>query len=260
MTVDLKAYVEAKFEGLTREQLREAGEMLGVTFGPATHERTMRIKLCEKIGEGIPESTMSPPPDDTPKKPEPVRLMRMQRPRLAPGDIWEGRRYRVQVARAPENAEHKSFVLQWNFVARSFAYDTMIDMPEPYYNLLKVKVGRVVQEKEKDKDGNWIGNINRDVYTPRFSFQDYGMTPGTENLPGSILEYWQIEAKKKDYFRALLRKNTGRNTLIQIRADLMGSVGPGFYKDLTNEDIWQDIIKFLGFEDILYEESEEELA
>lgn len=212
----------------------------------------MRLKLCEKLGEGIPE----PEPVQAQPAPKQVRMIRMQRPRLAPGDVWEGRKRRVQVAKAPENADHLAFVLYWNFVPKSFSYDEVIDMPEPYYNILKIRVGRVVQEKQKDKDGNWIGMINKDVWTPRFSFVDFGFTPGTENLPGSILEYWQREAESKNFFRDLLTKNTGRNTLIQIRADLYGSVGAGFYKDLTNEDIWQDIIKFLGFEDILYEEAE----
>jgi len=36
----------------------------------------------------------------------------------------------------------------------------------------------------------------------------------------------------------------------------MGTVGPAHFKDLTNEDIWQEIIRFLGFEDIFYEEEE----
>lgn len=243
-------WITNKFEGLTRAELKQAGEELGVNFGPNILEKTMRIRLCEKLGEGPVQSIEAPP--------APVRLQRMQRPRLAPGDDWEGRRHDVKVHRSRECEEHKAFVLYWNFVPRSFAYDVLIHMPEPYFEILKVKIGRIVQEPILDKFNFRTGTLNREVFTPRYSFDYYGLTKGTEDLPGSILEYWQREAIKRNYFRELIHKNTGRNRLIQIRSDLMGSAGPAFYKDLTNEDIWQDIIRFLGFEDIFYTESDED--
>ena len=258
-----------KFEGLTHEQLRTAGVLLGCTFGPQVTDRVMRVKLCEKLGE-IPHPNdlreVEPEPKkgkakDAPKAEEakPVKMVRMTRPRVSPADLplWEGRKYRVQVAKGEGAQKHKSFILYWNFVARAFAYDTIIDIPEPYYDILKnSKIGTVIQHDVQDEKNIRIGTWNEDVFTPRFSFRDFGVTPGTENLPGSILEYWQMEAKDKNYFRDLPNAKGGRNKLIQIRADLYGSVGVGFYKDLTNEDIWQDIIRFLGFEDIFYEDYE----
>lgn len=248
-------WIDRKFEGLTRAELKQAGVELGVNFGPNILEKTMRIRLCEKLGEGPPVLS------ETIKPGEPVRLQRMSRPRLSPGDIWEGRRHDVRVHRSKEAEEHTAFVLNWNFVPMCFPYDQLVHMPEPYFEILRnAKVGRIVQEPILDKFHFRTGTLNKEVFTPRFSFDYYGLTKGTENLCGSILEFWQREAKAKNYFRSLLQSNTGRNRLIQIRSDLMGSVGPGFYKDLTNEDIWQDIIRFLGFEDIFYTETDEEVV
>jgi hypothetical protein len=241
-------WIDRKFSGLSRDQLREAGKELGCNFGKDISEHDMRIKLCEKLGETAPAQL--------PKTAAPVvKMQRMQRPRLAPGDKWEGRCHDVIVHHSAGNEKHKSFVLYWNFVARSFAYDTLEHMPEPYFNIMKAaRVGKIEQEPILDKFNFRTGTNNIEVWTPLFSFEDRGITPGTEKLPGSILEYWQWEAQKNNYFRALITSNVGRNRLIQIRSDLMGSVGHGFYKDLTNEDIWTDIIRFLGYEHIFYED------
>lgn len=248
-----------KFEGLTHAELRTAGALIGCNFGPNATDKNMRIKLCEKLGE-LPN--IKDTADDEPATPAapaaPVKLRRMTRPRLAPGDVWEGRRHRVVVAKGPEAQSHKAFVLYWNFVAKSFPYDKEIDMPWPYYNILKTaRIGTVVQKKIRDDGGMWIATENEDVFTPRFSFRDMNVTPGDEGKPGSILEYWQMEAKNNDFFRNLIKNpQGGRNKLIQIRSDLYGSVGPTYYKDLTDEDIWQSVIQFLGFEDIFYEDFE----
>jgi hypothetical protein len=251
-------WIERKFEGLTRAELRQAGAELGCTFGPNMNESTMRIRLCEKLGEGIPNAP-NLEPDQTPAGP--VRMKRMQRPRLAPGDAWEGKRQRVRVNRSKDEETHSAFVLYWNGAARAFPYDQVIDMPWPYWvHLRDIKVGKLFQDKVRDADGVWTSNTNREVFTPLFSYTDMGVTPGTEHLPESILHYWQMEALAKNYFRDYIPKQTGRNTLIQIRSDLKGSSGASYYKDLTNEDIWQEIIQFLGFEDIMYEDYEDAIA
>lgn len=244
-------WIERKFEGLTRAELRQAGAELGCNFGPNMSEHNMRIRLCEKLGEGVPNI---PAPDE---KPAPVRMRRMMRPRLAPGDEWEGKRRRVRVNRTKDDEQHTAFVLYWNGAARAFPYDQVIDMPWPYWEHIKsIQIGKLIQDKVRDADGVWVRNDNREVFTPLFSYTDMGTTPNTEHLPESILDYWQKEALAMNYFKDLIPRSTGRNTLIQIRSDLKGSSGAAYYKDLTNEDIWQEIIQFLGLEDIMYEEEE----
>lgn len=253
----LEKWVEAKFEGLSRDELREAGKILGCTFGPNTAEQTMRLKLCEISGQGGDVKI-----NEEKQEAAAVTLRpRFQRPKLNAKDIWEGRRHRVRVHRGAGAEQHKSFVLYWDGEQRAFPYDDEIDMPEPYFNILKqAKVGTVKQKPRIDESGKLIAIEDFDVYSPRYSFDYLGVTPGTENLPGSVLEYWQKLAPKKDYFRTLVHKPGGRKALIQIRADLYDSAPPEYYKDLTNEDILADILRFLGFEDIMYESLDEAIA
>jgi len=252
-------WIDNKFEGLTAAQLREAGAAIGVNFGPNTNEKTMRHKLLEKLGEGpqVPE----PQEHDQSTLPPVKMTRRMQRPKLAPGDKWEGRRQRVTIFRGRDEENHKSLLLYWNFAAATFPFDEQIDMPYPYYYRLKTaKNYRVVQEPilTPTESGTMIrtGTTNKVITTQKYTFTDHGVTPGTENLPIDILDYWQTEAKRNNYFRKLRESTSGRHKLIQIRSDLMGTIGPAHIKDLTNEDIWQEIIRFLGFEDIFYEEEE----
>lgn len=255
----LEQWTESKFEGLSRDELREAGKILGCTFGPNTAEHTMRLKLCEIAGQGVE----APVVQEQPKaNTETLALRpRFQRPKLNAKDVWEGRRHRVRVHRGAGAEQHKSFVLYWDGEPRSFPYDEEIDMPEPYFNVMKqAKIGTVKQKPRKDESGLLIAIENFDVFSPRYSFDYLGVSQGTENLPGSVLEYWQKLAPKKDYFRNLVHKPGGRKALIQIRADLYDSAPPEYYKDLTNEDILADILRFLGFEELIYESLDEAIA
>jgi hypothetical protein len=189
----------------------------------------------------------------------------MQRPKLAPGDKWEGRRQRVTIHRGRDEENHLSLLLYWNFAAATFPFDKQIDMPYPYYYRLKTaKNPRLMQKPvmTMSESGTQVrtGTENYVVETQKYTFTDHGVTPGTENLPTDILNYWQMEAQQKNFFRDLRKSTSGRHKLIQIHSDLKGSYGPAHFKDLTNEDIWQSIIQFLGFEDIFYEEAEDEVA
>jgi hypothetical protein len=249
-------WIDSKFEGLTAAELREAGAAIGVNFAPNTSVATMRHRLLEKLGEG----PTLPPKQENDTTAPPVRMTRrMQRPKLAPGDKWEGRRHRVILHRTQEQENHKSCLLYWNFAAATFPFDEPIDMPYPYYYRLKTaKNPRVVQEPvmtDLPEGGKMrTGTINKVIETQKFTFTDMGVTPGTEHLPVDILNYWQMEARNNDYFRKMRDSTSGRHRLIQIRSDLIGSAGVAYFKDLTNEDIWQEVIRFLGFEDIFYEE------
>lgn len=250
-------WIKNRFQGLTREQLRQAGVEMQLNFGPNTGEDVMRKKLCEKLGVVGEEAVQAAAP--AAEEAAPVKMRRMLRPRLAPGDVWEGRRHKVRIHRNEETKNHKSCVLGWEFVKRSFAYEEMIDMPEPYFFVLRdAKIGRIEQEPELDKMGFRIGTINKEIFVPRFSYDYYGVTEATKDLPGSIIEYWQRESKANDYFRKLVRTTGqfGRHRLIQIHVDLMGTVRAGHFRDYTNEDIWQAVMQFLGFEDIFYEDEE----
>ncbi len=258
-------WIDNQFEGLTSAELREAGHAIGVNFGPNMAVNNMRRKLLEKLGEAPPIVIPDAQEHDQKNLPPIPMTRRMQRPKLAPGDKWEGRRQRVIIHRGRDEENHKSLLLYWNFAAATFPFDEQIDMPYPYYYRLRTaKNPRVMQRPvmTMSESGTQIrtGTENYVVETQKYTFTDMGVTPGTEHLPRDILDYWQMEAKKANYFRKLRESTSGRHKLIQIHSDLKGSFGPAYFKDLTNEDIWQEIIRFLGFEDIFYEEAEEELA
>ena len=161
-------WTKNRFQGLTREELRQAGNELGIPFGPNTSEDTMRKKLCEKLGEIGGELQI---PDDPPVS-KPVPLRRMQRPRLAPGDKWEGRCHRVRIHRNEESKNHKYCLLSWEFVRKSFPYEETIDMPEPYFFVLKnAQIGTIEQIPLMDTKGRY-GTENKEVFTNRFNY-DY---------------------------------------------------------------------------------------
>jgi hypothetical protein len=245
-------WAESKFQGLTRAELREAGQVFGCNFGPNTKEEVMRVKLCEVVGAGA-----------APAEPAKVIPIPSQhgRPGLAPTERWEGRRHRVQVHHGDDDKEHKAFVLQWNGDARAFPFDKVCDMPEPYFHILQHAVVKTVKQRPvKDEEGRLERMESYDVSKPRYAYNYMGVTPGTEELPTSILDYWQRKATANNYFRDLAVKPAGRKALIRIYADLTESKGPDYYKDKTSEDILADILQFLGLEAVMLEEIESVLA
>lgn len=263
----LETWAERRFEGLSRQELRDCGKALGADFAPNTSEATMRAKLNEIIGQNdgkLPsvtgEATNQPSP--TPEQPtaKVINLPRLTRPKLRATDVWEGRRHDVKVFKGESDAMHQCFVLTWDGHPRNFPFDEVVHMPEPYFNILKTATNRLVRQRPvKDSDGNLLSMESYVVASPKFSYHYMGLTPGTEELPGSILEYWQERAKRNNYLQDVPGKPGGRQALIQILSDLTEPKGPEYYKDMTDQDILVQIIRFLGFEDLLYSNIESAL-
>lgn len=248
MDSKLEQWAQSHFEGLNRNDLREAGRALGCDFAPNTTEAVMRAKLNELVGQGVGAAQTAP---TTPSNV--VKLPRLTRPKLLATDVWEGRRHRLIVHKSADDAEHICFVLTWDGFPRSFEFGKEIDMPEPYFNVLRMAENRVVRQRPiRDSEGNLERYESYVVRSPRFAYNYMGVSPGTEELPGSILEYWQGRAKRNNLFRELPGKPGGRQALIQIYSDLSEPRGPEFYKDLTDQDILVQIIRLLGEEDALY--------
>lgn len=249
-------WANEKFQGRTQAELREAGEKLGHHFGPNASSSFMRNKLLEVIGSS-PEQ-----PQPEPKKE--IRLPKIinaRRPGLAPGDKWEGRRHRVVVHKGPDDGEKTAFVLYWNGAQESFPYGKECNIPEPFFNSLRnTTVKKLLQRPVKNAAGELERMESYDVVTPLFAYNYMGVTPGTEELPGSILEYWQRRAKSNNYFKELAESTAGRKILIQILSDITEPKGFAAYRDLTNEDILVEVLRYLGFEDILYGDIEEALV
>lgn len=227
-----------KFQGLTKAELREAGSIFGCTFGPNAGEAAMRQKLCEKIGEApMREPEVIKPRTDGKK------------PNLTPKGVWEGRRQRVILSRAPHEAQHKAKALIWEGETRYFAYDEIVDMPQPWFNIMVDAVSAHVYQKPlRDEEGNLLGYQRIETPYSVHQYRHLGVTPGTEDLPIDLCDYWKQQAQKTDYFARY-----SRAALIKINSDFIGSVGIQHYKDTTTEEIRLDVLRRCNLEDIVLE-------
>lgn len=244
MSDDIQQWVENKFEGLTREQLRHAGNILGETFGPNTSDKTMRIKLCEKVGT-TPAADLNPAPP-----PSPIHGIGPFDPKPILTDVhkWGGLRHHVLVFPQGNDSDNSSKYVQltWENQTRHYSFGITLNLPHPLYEALKNSMkGNLVEKEIKNASGELVRIDYDTVYIPRYPHQYIGPVPGTEDLPCSLRHYWQIQARKHNNFIGMHRR-----ILTQIRSDLYGPVGRDFYKDLTDQDILFDIHTFLGTEDL----------
>ena len=240
---DLSQWAEQRFEGLSPADLRKAGKELGATFGPHTSEATMRKKLCEIVG-AMPVASQEAPAAT------PARLDSRfdPKPNLTSTGQWGGRRHHVTLHQPSENTENspKYARLYHECEPRDYPYNVQIDLPEPLYNNLKrAQTGDLEERKILDAEGVLVRIEHIPRMRPRYPHQYHGPVPGTENLPGSLAEYWHRQAVKTNNFEGVPRR-----TLITIRADLYGPAGRAFYKDLTDQDILFDILQFLGIDEL----------
>lgn len=245
---EMQRWIECRFQGLTKDQLIEAGEVMNCTFDRRSAEKTMRMKLCEKIGI---ESGDEPDVEVTPVPPM-AKLTRGAlfdpKPNLLPGARWGGKRHNLMVFQPQQENEQsqKYFQVTWEGWTLYFAYGIKLSMSHPHYEVLKGSIKRVITQKaKKDDEGHQIGVENIETELPRFNAQYIGIEPGTENLPESLCDYWQRQAKKHNNFKTPEGKPFNRRILQGIRTDLYGPVGAAYYKDLTDEDILYDILRFL---------------
>jgi hypothetical protein len=258
----IEGFAESRFEGLTREQLRECGKILGADFGPNTAERTMRVRLCELYGT-IPTAEVKISAPKAPVKsgrfdPKPALNADAIRsdvilPNGKRSDGWQGRRHRVNVH--PPGAENenprKYFQLTWEGAARVYPYGKDLDLPYPLYQNLKDSKRNHLIEREIRNERNEVIRIDYDDnWLPRYHFNDIGPTPGTEHLPTSLRDYWATQAAKHGNFSDLVGQGqSSRRTLIQIRSELYEAAGPAFYRDLTDQDILTHIHEALNIDE-----------
>ncbi len=238
--IDIEQMSQTRFEGLTRKQLFEAGKTLGLNFGPSTTDKNMRIQLCQTLGKNVdeePETKLRPAPRFK------TNGIFDPKPELKNIDSWGGKRMMVRVYKPSADADspQEYFQVTWEGQKRYFAYNINVDLAWPHFQALKnAEKTRLDQEELKDNKGILTGIKNVWTPSPRYHFNVVGVTPGTENLPESTLEYWQWQAKKHNNFKGL-----NRRTLQMIRSDLYGPVGNDFYKDMTDEDILYSVLEFL---------------
>lgn len=229
---------ESKFQGLNKDDLIAAGVVLGLTLPKQMGEDKMREKLCEKLGV-TPSKVVAHLPQ------APVRTTGIfdPKPNLTPGNRWGGRWHQVMVfppsqeSGLPENF----FQITWENVPKAYHFNTVLRMPEPYYQILVNAVTtKLTQKGIRDEEGILVKVENVESSQPTYNVQYHGVVPGTEDLPASLQEYWQRQALKHDNFSQIPRRE-----LTRIRSDLFTPLPPAKLRDLTDQDILYDILTFL---------------
>lgn len=249
---DMQRYIDCRFQGLTKDQLIECGDVLNVTLPRQMKESSMRLKLCEKIGV----TSGKEPEKEIPAIAPMAKLGTLfdPKPYLGVDGRWGGKRHNLIVFTPPQNTElsSKYFQLGWEGRTLYFAYDTKLSMAHPYYEALKgCIVRKLTQRPIRDDENIQTGVENIHSESQRFPHQYIGVVPGTEHLPESLCQYWQWQSEKHNMFRKADGKPYNRRILQGIRTDLYGPVGTAFYKDLTDEDILFDILKFLHGDNVV---------
>lgn len=245
---DIETWAETGFSNLTPEQLREAGSALGLSFGPNTKPETMREKLCVAVGQAPPAATVTAPVVTKLER----KSIFEPKPNLSASGTWGGRRYDVLIFKGQDAQDTKAtnWPARWEDAVYRIPYDRRVSIPEPFYHaLVNGKGNKITNEQVTHPDGR-IEILHNSIPFQTVTFQNFGVTPGTDGLPGSKREYWQRQAERTGYFRPD-GKLVPRKTLIAIRADLYDPQGAAFYKDKSDDDLWTDIMQFLGYEELM---------
>lgn len=239
-TIDWEAAAENGFDGLTLEQLRDGCAVFGVAVGSRAGADFIKEKLLAVVGTPAAKAAAEPVP------PKERNLNGFDpKPNLTASGRWGGRMHRVLIPNtlAGTGSRQIGVPLSWQDKTLYVFFDRPMDIPEPHFNALKDARGaHIIPQHKVRPDGSVeVTNIERPFQS--VPYQDLGITPGTEHLPGSRLEYWRTQAGKSDYFA-----RCKRTVLLSIRSDLIGPAGRATFKDVPDADIRWEILEFLGLE------------
>lgn len=199
--VKMEAAIESRFENSTREELLAYCAQLGIDNArPGDPIPTLKNLLFAALGMDI--RATGPGGASGSSIPRVYRSSLLPPVNLTPSGLWGGRRRRVRVPR-PSTAtkSENAMPIGWNGKATYWLpFDEPVDLPWPIYQrLLQKKIRRPVQKSIDGPDGT--KEITTDWKFDAFLFQDMGDTPGTENLPTSMTQWYQD--KGPEFFRKL---------------------------------------------------------
>lgn len=226
------------FEGLERDDLKAAAEMLGVEYAPQTNNETLRKKLQEAIGtvngtlqaaavQQIAAASSAKAPD-----------LSATPPNLGPSGTWGGRYRRIRLTKTDFYKNFNAFPLSWEGQVKYFHFDTDVDMPWPYYEVLRNMIETTIT-KDLSPDGR--SAITKESKRQAVPYSDMGDTPGTGHLPCSMIEYVQAVAKGTSNFAQAPRRD-----LIRVMRWLHGPQVNVMLKDLTDDEIRDQLLTFIG--------------
>jgi hypothetical protein len=228
----------AGFVDLSRDELKQAAEMLGVQYAMQTNNDTLRKKLCEAIGTvdaTLPVSEITAIRNKVSSK---KLSLAATPPVLGPSGRWGGRYRRVRLVRMELYKDFNAFPISWEGVTKYFSFDTNVDMAWPYFCAL-ANMRETVIHQDLSADGK--RSERRETTNQVLAYSDLGDTPGTENLPTDMRDYVQRLAKDNHNF-----EGTSRRDLMRALRWLHGPSINTTAKDLSDDDIRDSILSFIG--------------
>lgn len=153
----------------------------------------------------------------------------------------------------PQNDNSPGCPVQWDAMRIYIPYDdgtgSRYTIPEPHFESLKNAKTRTFDLRcEINKKGDIDYSDTKTTEAQTFPFQGGEITPGTEHLPGSLLEWYQWEAKDKDYFKAF-KKSRLEDIWSELSGQRAGEIVPGGgYKEWDREKVRTEVLRFLGTE------------
>ncbi len=247
---------EAGFVGLGGDELKAAASVMGVPL-KGTESNT---QVVDALRAAVGMSPLVTRPLAQVRKENRCTAL----PNLI-GVPWGGRKYDVIIQATKEDQitnKNARAQIGWEGIPIYVQYGVTASIGEPWYHALNNAKGYLYSFKYVNSGDGVAQKIESTTEYHQHPFQFLGVTPGTENLPGSLLEWYQWEAERKDYFakfsERLLREIFGQ----------LYMMGPETWYKRTNgvavsrKDIRYGVLEFLGksyaakmqFDDESYEE------
>lgn len=235
MSKDYEKWAEEGFVGGSKEELREAAEVYCIKLHPNCSEATIRQRLCDAAGKVAPNVENTP---------DISKLTSTAFPDEMPGingiGRWGGRRHTVTISQ-PSGDKTKFLPIGWEGEFLYVKFGTKTHLPEPHYNILMdAKVRSFTIEYKEVAKGVRVREQIDEEY-PAFSVADHGITPGTEHLPGSVLEWYQQLSQKKDHFKRFRKER-----LEEIYGELWGHAPKEGNHPWSHDKLRRETLRFLG--------------
>lgn len=236
---------QKRFVGCNRELMKKYCDMLGVEIKGNVSDDTMRLRLCASVGQIAPEAAITASVSVLPRPTE--------KPNVTTIGRWGGQCHDVSLFR-PAGDPSPGVPLRWDEMLIYVPYgDTdakgglkRYTIPAPHVEVLKNAILRTFTTSFKTREDKSLYVERVDAQEPAVPFQDFGVTPGTEHLPVSMLEWYQWEAERKGYF-----KNFRLSRLEAIWGELSGTppvtrISPTQVSQWNREKCLTEVLRFLG--------------